>query len=161
MNTEHQIVEVKELSLMTLAYVRHIGPYKGDAALFESLFGKLCGWAGPRNLIGKEAEFIVVYHDNAEITAENRLRISVSLVVPPQTEVSGEVGKMTIEPGRYAVSRFRLSGSGFQEAWSWIYGTWLPQSGYQPDDRPCFERYPEEPKDGIFTVDICVPVKPL
>jgi AraC family transcriptional regulator len=161
MNTQQQTVEVKDLPEMTVAYVRHIGPYKGDAALFEKLFGKLCGWAGPRNLIGADARFIVVYHDNPDITEENKLRISVSLVVPAITEVSGETGKMTIESGKYAVARFKLSGSEFQEAWSWVYGTWLPQSGYQPDDRPCFEMYPEEAKDGKFTVDICIPVKPL
>lgn len=161
MNTEHQTVEVKDLPETTVAYVRHIGPYKGDAKLFESLFGKLCGWAGPRNLIGNDAKFIVVYHDNPDITAENKLRISVSLVVPASTEVSGETGKMTIEAGKYAVSRFRVSQDEFQEAWSWVYGTWLPQSGYQPEDRPCFEMYPEEAKDGKFAVDICVPVKPL
>jgi AraC family transcriptional regulator len=161
MNTQQQTVEVMDLPEMTVAYVRHIGPYKGDAALFEKLFGKLCGWAGPRNLIGKDAKFIVVYHDNPDITEENKLRISVSLVVPPSTEVSGETGKMTISSGKYAISRFTLSSDEFQEAWAWVYGTWLPQSGYQPDDRPCFEIYPEEEKNGRFTVDICVPVKPL
>jgi hypothetical protein len=41
-------ITVKE---MPIAYVRHIGPYKGDAALFEGLFAKLCGWASPRGLI--------------------------------------------------------------------------------------------------------------
>lgn len=161
MNTQHQIVEVKELPDMTVAYVRHIGPYKGDEALFGRLFGKLCTWAGPRNLIGKEAKFLTVYHDDHKITKENKLRISVSLVVPPKTEVSGEIGKMTIAGGKYAISRFILSKDEFMQAWDWVYGTWLPQSGYQPDDKPCFELFPEEPKDGKYTVDIYAPVKPL
>jgi AraC family transcriptional regulator len=42
MNNENRTVEVKELPEMTVAYVRHIGPYKADAQLFERLFGKLC-----------------------------------------------------------------------------------------------------------------------
>ncbi len=161
MNTQHQIVEVKELPDMTVAYVRHIGPYKGDEALFGKLYGKICTWAGPRNLIGKDAKFLTVYHDDPKITKENKLRISVSLVVPPNTEVSGEIGKMTIAGGKYAVSRFVLAKDEFMQAWDWVYGTWLPQSGYQPDDRLCFELFPEEPKNGKYTVDICVPVKPL
>lgn len=161
MNTQQQTVEVKDLPEITVAYVRNIGPYKGNAALFETLFSKLCSWAGPRNLIGKDPKFIVVYHDNPEITEEDKQRISVSLAVPPSTEVSGETGKMTIASGKYAVSRFKVTADEFQKAWSWVYGTWLPQSGYQPDDRPCFELYPEEAKGGKFTVDICVPVKPL
>ena len=161
MDTQHRTVEVKDLPDITVAYVRHIGPYKGDAALFDSLFGRLCGWAGPRNLIGEGARFFTVYHDNAEITDKNRLRISVSLEVPPLTEVSGDIGKMVIRGGKYAIAHFKVRADEFQEAWSWVYGTWLPRSGYQPEDTPCFEYFPDEPKDGIYTVDICVPVKPL
>lgn len=26
-------------------------------------------------------------------------------------------------------------------AWSWLYGVWPPESGYQPDDRLCYETY--------------------
>jgi len=161
MDTQQQTVEVKDFPEMTMAYVRHIGPYKGNAALFETLYGKLCGWAGPRNLIGRNTRFINIYHDNPEITDEEKLRVSVCLEIDRSVEVSGEIGKMTVVGGRYAVSRFVVSEDGFQEAWEWVYGTWLTQSGYQPDDRPCFELFPEEPKDGKFTVDICVPVKPL
>jgi len=72
-----------------------------------------------------------------------------------------DTGKMVIAGWKYAIARFLLSSDEFQEAWSWVYGTWLTQSGYQPDDSLCFELYPEEAKDGKFTVDICVPVKPL
>ena len=39
MNTQQQTVEVKDLPEMTVAYVRNIGPYKGNPALFEKLFG--------------------------------------------------------------------------------------------------------------------------
>ncbi|GEM_PF-2187764 len=48
-----------------------------------------------------------------------------------------------------------------EKAWNWVYGHWMPTNGYQPDDKPCFEMYPEEPKNGKFTVDICIPVKPM
>ena len=45
-----------------------------------------------------------------------------------------------------------------------VFGGWLPESGYQPDDRLCYEIYQNDPKEhpeGIHIVDICVPVKPL
>ncbi|MFV1883081.1 MAG: GyrI-like domain-containing protein [Balneola sp.] len=41
------------------------------------------------------------------------------------------------------------------------YEQWFSKNGYQTDDKPCFEMYPEEPKDGYLIVDICVPVKQL
>ncbi len=44
-------VEVRDIPEMTIAYIRHIGPYAGNEVLFESLFNKLYAWAGPRGLL--------------------------------------------------------------------------------------------------------------
>ncbi|HOP03839.1 MAG TPA: GyrI-like domain-containing protein [Tenuifilaceae bacterium] len=155
-------VEIKDLPKMTVAYIRHIGPYKGNDKLFEGLWNRLFSWAGPRNLLGgPDFKSLVIYHDDPNVTVEDKLRLSVCITVPPQTKVDGEVGKMEVEAAKYVIARFVLDATQFSEAWQWVYGQWLPNSGYQPDDKPCFEMYPEEPKDGKFTVDICVPVKPL
>jgi AraC family transcriptional regulator len=155
-------VEVKELQEMNVAYVRYIGPYKGNSNLFEGLWNKLFAWAGPRGLIGgPDFKSLIIYHDDPNITEEEKLRVSVCITVPENTKVDGEVGLMKVDAGKYVEARFVVDASQFQTAWEWVYGEWLPNSGYQPDDRPCFEVYPEEPKDGKFTVDICVPVKPL
>jgi len=155
-------VEVTMLPEMTLAYIRHIGPYKGDGKLFEKLWGRICTWAGPKGLLQlSDIKFLVIYHDDPNVTAEDKLRMSVCITVPPATKVNDEIGKMKIEAGNYVVARFELKENEFTEAWEWVYGQWFPASGYQPDDKPCFEIYPEEPKDGKFVVDICVPVKLL
>jgi AraC family transcriptional regulator len=165
MEKEERNVEVKDLPEMAVAYVRHIGPYKGDAKLFERLSEKLFKWAGPRNLVNfPETKFLIVYHDDPEITDEQKLRTSVCITVPEDTEVDGEIGKMTVPAGKYALARFELTPADYQEAWGWVYGTWLPQSGFVPDDRPCFELYPPESQNssaGKNIVYICVPVKPL
>lgn len=155
-------VEVKDLPKMTLAYIRHIGPYQGDDQLFERIWNKLFSWAGPRGLIGGEDfKSLVIYHDDPNVTLGDKLRMSVCITVPPETRVEGEIGKMEIEAAKYVIARFELTAQDFQQAWDWVFGQWFPTSGYQPDDKPCFEKYPEEPKDGKFVVDICVPVKPL
>ena len=155
-------VEVKALPEMTVAYIRHIGPYKGDEQLFEKLWNRLFTWAGPRGLVGgKDFDSLIVYHDDPNVTDDSKLRTSVCISVPADTEVSGDVGKMEVEGGNYVVARFEVAPTEFEKAWEWVYGQWLPSSGYQPDDKPCFERYPEEPKNGKFSVDICVPVKPI
>lgn len=155
-------VEVKEMPVMTLAYVRHIGPYQGNDKLFEGLWNKLFSWAGPRGLIGgPDFRSLVIYHDDPNITSSDKLRMSVCITVPPATKVDGEIGKMELEAATCMIARFEVGPHEFGEAWNWVYGEWLPTSGYQPDDKPCYEMYPEEPKDGKFVVDICVPVKPL
>lgn len=163
-------VQVLEKPEMTVAYVRHTGPYFGDEELFQRLFTALYKWAAPRNLVTRGVtEEIVIYHDDPDTVDPQKLRISCGIIVPTDTEVSGEVGKLTLPAGTYAEARFQVDATQFGGAWSWLYGVWLPESGYQPDDRLCYEKYidtdPEaEISDELgrtFTVDICIPVIPL
>ena len=157
-------VEVRELPAMEVAYVRHVGPYAGDGELFGSLIGRLCAWAGPRGFLQGSESILCVYHDNPEVTEEEKLRLSVCIEVPADTQPDGDIGRMSLPGGLYAVGRFTLREDQFGEAWQMIMGEWLPESGYQPDDRPCFEMYhkgPEQHPEGLFEVAICEPVKPL
>ncbi len=76
----------------------------------------------------------------------------------------GEIGKMKINGGKYAVANMELAPDEFENAWETIYGEWLPKSGYQPDDKPCYELYlndPETHPEKKCIVDIHIPVKPL
>ena len=168
MNGERQLttkVTIEQLPEMHLAYVRHVGPYGGGEALFARLFGRLMQWAGPRNLFRPGAtRFITVYHDDPAITEASKQRISCSMTVPAGTKVEGDVGFMTIPAGKYAVGHFEISPDQYGDAWSALYRGWFPESGFQPDDRPCFEMYLNDPKthpEGKHIVDICIPVKPL
>lgn len=158
-------VEVKELPEMTVAYVRHIGSYKGDELLFARLFEKLFRWAGPRGLLGSpDTKVMAIYHDDPSLTDESKLRTDAALTVPAATPVDGEVGKLTLAGGRYAMAHFELLPTQYEEAWNLVFGGWLPESGFQPTDGACFEIYrsnPAEHPEGKCLVDICIPVKPL
>jgi AraC family transcriptional regulator len=71
---------------------------------------------------------------------------------------------MEIPGGKYAVAKFEILPNQYADAWNMVYGGWLPQSGYQPDDRPCFELYLNDPKthpEGKHIFEIYAPVKPL
>lgn len=166
-------VNVVKRDAITVAYVRHTGPYAGDSELFERLFGRLMAWAGPRGLYqpGVTAGY-VIYHDDPSTVAPEKQRISVCIPIAPETEVSGEVGRMELDAATYAEAHFELNPAQFTGAWNWLFAVWLPDSGYQPDDHLCFERYPpiEEDPDAagppdpaafVMPVDICVPVRPL
>lgn len=162
---EAEIV-VEEMDDMHVAYIRHIGPYKGDSKLFEGLFQKLFTWAGPRGLLsGPNFKAMALYHDDPEITDEEKLRTSVCISVPENTEVGGEIGKMTIPKGKYAKGRFEVGTvDEFQAAWDTMCGGWFPESGYQPGDGLCYESYltnPKEHPEGKHVVEIFIPVKPL
>ncbi|MBU1239155.1 AraC family transcriptional regulator [Myxococcota bacterium] len=159
-------VELMEMEESTVAYVRHVGPYAGDAGLFERLIGRICAWAGPRGLLNfPETKIIAVYHDSPEITDESKLRTSICVNVPPDTVVTDDVGKMTLAGGKYAVGHFTVKElSDYPRAWNTMFGLWLPESGFEPADSPCFELYknnPREHPEGLCFMDICIPVKPL
>jgi AraC family transcriptional regulator len=158
-------IDVRDTAEMHVAYLRHIGPYAGNSDMFGKLFNKLCAWAGPRGLLRfPETKFITIYHDNPDITDEKKLRTDVCITVPADVRVDGEIGKAVIAAGKNAVAHFEIKSDQFTEAWNAVYGGWLPESGYQPDDRPCFELYLNDPKahpEGKYIVDIYAPVKPL
>lgn len=158
-------VEVKDMPELHIAYVRHIGPYKGDQELFSSLFNKIMSWAGPRGLLRfPETKIMALYHDNPDVTEESRLRTDACITVPEDTQVEGEIGKATIPAGKYAIAHFEIAPDQYQDAWNAVYGGWLPESGYQPADGPSYELCLNDPKEhpeGKHVVDICIPVKPL
>lgn len=158
-------VEVKQLPDMHVAYIRHIGPYKGNSELFGRMFGKLTKWAGANNLFGPDTKFMAVYHDDPKITNEEKLRMDVCMTISEDLKVDGEIGKETVSGGTYAVAKFELKdASEYEKAWNSVYKDWLPESGYQPDNRPPFELYlnnPEEHPEKIHIVEICIPVKPM
>ncbi len=93
----------------------------------------------------------------------DKVRQSACITVDEDAKPEGEFGKMHLPGGKYAVGSFKVMPHQFGEAWDAVC-RWLADSGYQPSDGYPYEYYPEEHEEGpppIFTVDICVPVKPL
>ena len=152
-------VVVRDMPLMHVAYCRHVGPYRG----IHHAFAKLFRWAGSRGLLRfPETKTLAVYHDDPEITEEAKLQTSAGITVPENTPVEGEIGKMAVSGGRYAVAHFEITPDRFSESWDRLVRDWMPESGYQPDDRPAYEIYyniPEDHPEGKFIVDICMPVR--
>ena len=163
-NLEYSVI-VRQMEKKHLAYVRHTGPYAGDSELFDSLFTKLFKWASARNLLNfGETETLTIYHDSPDITDEDKLRISACITVPEGTETEGEIGYMALEKGEYAVAEFKIDVSQYGDAWNTVCGDWLPESGYQCSDGPCYELYlndPREDPEGRHHIAIHIPVKPL
>lgn len=71
----------------------------------------------------------------------------------------------TLPGGRYAVAQFKGPSSAIAEAWTRMTREWLPASGLQWDERPCFERFSAatamDPATGEFSCEIGISVRPL
>jgi len=158
---EERRVEVLTLDSMNLAYIRYTGPYKGDGKLFHRIWNNLCSRAGAKDLIDPESRYMAIYHDNPELTQENQLRVTVAVSTSVEFQPTEKLGRMKLEGGKYGMAHFRLNSSEYQQAWNWVYGHWLPQSGYLPGDQPSFELFPEDDQkssDGRYPVVICIPL---
>ena len=157
-------VAVIPLPETPVAYVRHVGPFAADPDLFERLYTRLFRWATPRGLVDYPLVTFCIYHDSPGITSDEQLRLSVGLPIPSSVETAGEVGRLCLAGGTYAVATVELGPAEFAAAWTWVLGRWLPESGYEPDDRPAFERYTAPTEAAMHSerqlIDICVPVRP-
>ncbi len=156
-----QQVIVENLNPFKVAYVRNVGPYQGDDALFNDLYARLFQWAGAHGHLNDNTYTLNIYHDNPEITENSNLRVMVAIPVESDVKPYGSVGVMKLSGGKYGVCRFLLKKDEFGEAWDWMFSVWLANSGYEGDDRETFERcFGEKIIDGVrfFDVDICIPV---
>ena len=151
-------VDVRELPEIHVAYVRHVGRYNeiGEA------FGRLMRWAGPRRLLRfPETKVLAVYHDNPDVTPVDKLRADACVTIPAGTKAKRDVGTMIVPGGLFAVAHIEIDPVQYGEAWDRLIGDWMPSSGYQPDDRMCYEVYLNDPDthpEKKWIVDICEPV---
>jgi AraC family transcriptional regulator len=153
-------VEVVTAPEVTVAYVRVLGGYKKQ--LIDQAFQKVCRWAAARNLMGAGTRVLGISHDDPAITPADKCRYDACVEVPRETASSGEIGIATLPAGRYAKARFEGRIERIGDAWAELM-RWLPESGFQPDDRPCYEEYLRGGSGDAeqFQVDLYIPVRPL
>lgn len=155
-------VTIKDLPGKHIAYVANLGGYKTD--LIRAAWEKICGWAEPLGLLAPPAEVIGISFDDPDITPADKCRYYACITIPEGVTPPRDIGVMNIPAGRYAVMPFDGKREDIAGAYKQFYGSWLPRSGFQPEDRPCFEVYhssPDEDPEGRFVMDICMPVRPL
>ncbi len=156
-------VEIEQLPRIEVAYVRTTGRYQGLGAVFARLYSRIVSWAEPRGFVGPGATFYNLYHDDPGLTDDDRLRLTVCVPVPAETLPEGDIGRTAIEPGACAVGRFELGEQDYPAAWHAMAGGWLPDSGYEPDDRLPWERFVvgrDAGRPDAQVVDIGLPVRP-
>ena len=156
MNMNAQI-EVKELPEIKLAGIMHIGKPEKIGSTYEKLF-KWAYSAGLTNSLDFKA--VTIYHDNPRITETSKVRQSACVTINGDFSADGEIGKLAIQKGRFAIGHFEISPVQFQKAWESIC-VWVVENGYAFRDGDYFEIYHNDyhthPKEK-FIVDICIPV---
>lgn len=133
-------VRIRELPAREVAYIRVVKPYAGDGVI--GAVNRLMGWA---DLHGHgENQWLGYQYDNPEITPLAQCRYYVG-VEAPGVRARGEIGRVRFPAMR--VAEVEMSGGIDLELrlLQWLFGTWLPRSGYVPDDQPAFEAWNGRP----------------
>jgi AraC family transcriptional regulator len=154
-------VKVIERQPVKVTYLRHVGPY--GQPLSEFWQRTVYPWMVANEQLGQPRYGISL--DDPAITAPDQCRYDAGVEVRGKITVPGDSQTTTIPGGRYAVTAFRGTVDQIGGIWEAMLREWLPGSGMQLDARAFLEYYPTDaafdPKTGVFTCDIAIPVAPL
>jgi AraC family transcriptional regulator len=154
-------VRVQQQPAYHVAYMRYVGPF-GPRGIPE-LWQRLMRWIEAHGL--EKNDRLGIAYDDPGITPPDKSRYDACVVVPRDFPADRLVERMEVPGGAYAIASFVGTAHEIVEAWQSVFASWLPASGYQPDDRPCYELYRGDPsvdgKKGAFRCELCLPVRPL
>jgi AraC family transcriptional regulator len=148
-------MEIQKFEATKLAFIRVTGPY-GEG--YQEPSSRLYQWAGMKGLA--ENTCIFIFHDNPEITPNDKCRTDICLMVPEDTEVLGNIELQDFPGGDYAVMRQKITEPNqYSKAWDDLMSNVI-NSGMENDDRPCFELYHSyDPVTQHSDVSFCTAIK--
>ncbi|WP_397364793.1 GyrI-like domain-containing protein [Olleya sp. R77988] len=115
------------------------------------------------NRVGTEKFSIQVYDafDLSQMTPSTVYEKWVGVEVSSFKTIPEGLETLTIKAGNYAVFNYKGKPEGFLEAWQYIHTKWLPNSEYKLDNRPHFEKLPDDyhPSNPEVEEEIWVPIK--
>lgn len=148
--------EIKHLSAIHVVYCRHYGTY----TTMQKSFEKLLHWAYPKGLVTTEEFHLAsIYHDDPNITTEEKRISDACLIVKNPVKTDGEISAYTIPVGQYAVGHFEILWDEFQTSWECMFRL-IDEHGCRCCGLPFevylnnYETHPEKK----WIVDICIPV---
>lgn len=129
-------IKIRDLPARTVAYIRVKDPYAGTAVV--SAVNRLVQWAERQGLA--DGQWLGYQWENPELVPLEQCRYHAAVEAERFTP-RGEIGRFRFPPMTVAQVEVRGGIDLELRALQWLYGTWLPRSGYVPDDHPSFEAW--------------------
>lgn len=139
-------IEMMDFPETRLIGIEHVGDYMQIGHKFDQLFMQ----AGTLGLLNENTRsFGLYYGDPDSVPAEDlRSAACVSVNEADISKIKSDVyTEQTIPKGQYATLLFKGPYSEASQAYSWMFGEWLPNSGLQMGDFPPIEEYLNDPKE--------------
>ena len=124
-----------------VAAVMHQGSYMQIGQAFDRLL--VSGGA----LLRPDSLWFGLYFDDPATVAEADLRSAACISVAAGQALPEGLQQQAIPAGKYAVLTHKGAYAELSAAYDWLFGAWLPQSGEQPANGPCVEKYLNSPRD--------------
>jgi AraC family transcriptional regulator len=166
-NKEYEeLIDTTNIDDMYIASIRNVGLSKFFYNQnIKNSFKKLYIWAKSRGLINDQTRVLGVILDNPEIIPLRRCCYLSCITVPPGIKPDGKIGiRKLLSGGKYAVCSFIRTSKGFREKFfkltDYVYGYWMVNNGYLPDEKPFLEIYRSSKKNEVL-MDFYIPIKPL
>jgi len=136
-------VEIAPFEGVRLAAVTHHGDYQEIGHAFERIYA----WAGARGLLGPATRSIGIYYDDPETIAKKDLRSEAGLVLAPDATLDSDVHAIDIPSMLCASVLHKGPYAELEQPYRYLFREWLPQSGREAGDHPCFEEYLNNPRE--------------
>jgi AraC family transcriptional regulator len=135
-------VKIQELKPMRVAFLRHVGPYGEVSATWDRLLTIL----GKDGYLGGNPLLLGICHDDPEVTPPAKIRYDACVTVGDDFAPGGGVQVQTVAGGEYAVTTHTGAYNTLGRTYVELLGQWIPRSGRELRDAPCFEVYLNDPE---------------
>ncbi|MDF2813649.1 MAG: AraC family transcriptional regulator [Microvirga sp.] len=157
-DTIMQPVTIKSFEGARLAALEHRGDYQQIGKRFDAL----AAWAGGHGLLDQPRRWFGIYYDDPESVPKERLHSEAALEIDADTPLGEGMQRRELPPMRVASIIHKGPYAELERTYRILYGEWLPASGEEAADQPCFEHYVNDarttPPSELLT-EIMLPLK--
>ena len=148
------------LKNMNIIYNRLMGPY--NVSRYPDVWQRLHKYAEEKNANVNEPDFVIMYHNDINITETSKLRSDVCITIDKLIPAKGKIGVKEIIGGKYAVFAYKGPFVSHSEIFDTIFEEWKLNKQYELRDLPIFEKYinnPMKTKPGRLNTEIYLPIR--
>ncbi|RDU24669.1 AraC family transcriptional regulator [Anaerosacchariphilus polymeriproducens] len=144
-------IKIQELDDFFVIYERHIGNY---IELGRNWFNFLEKY---KDLINEDTLMIERSYDDPSITSIEQCLYDICITVDKNCSLDNVT---MIQGGKFAACRFKGSIKDIFYSYQGLFNIWLPNSGYEMDERYGLDIYRSVDCENMHVVmDICIPIK--
>jgi len=152
-------VKIQQLKPMRVAFLRHVGPYGEVGGTWDRLLTIM----GKDGYLGGGTMMLGICHDDPEVTPPAKVRYDACVTVGDDFVPTGDIQVQIVAGGEYAMTTHAGPYNSLGRTYAELLGQWVPRSGRELRDVPCFEVYLNDPQSTApadLLTDIYAPLQP-